>query len=846
LWHAFFVVACSILAGAYLMLNQSAGPGATGPQPERREALTRFLLLVDVDGMRADHAFNPAVMPTLAELAARGASGIAETCQVTLSLPAIKAWTAGAGFAARDMVADFWSIDPSMDSIFRLAHGQGLSIAFAGPPEWIRSFGPFFDAAYTHGNAGHDTAANDEDTQGHARAYLRQGRFQVVAIHFIHSDMEGHMYGGRSPQYAAELHHIDNNIRELLSLAPPDATVLVIADHGTTDEGFHWTPAPDVVNAPFILSGKGVAHATGLHIKAVDIAPTLAALLGTGFPRQSVGHLVHAALAADDARKAQWEADYAVGRVRALAAASPFDTVARGELEAARSALGIGDFAGAIAAAQRTQAAANQRLSEMASDRSGRILLAIGLLGLAACFFLMHRLSRSDYANRVGPRPGHWWWCALGLAGICAVWAVNIAFQERLHDLILPFRSPTLIPHWKAIAGTLALLSIALAVLSRYARASLDRLPWAPVVLATGAAAMGSFGQIHDIVHWALVVLLGAWGVRTLLAGRFPLVPGLGVACLLCSLAARRIHTLSNALGPQGEAWSGAAAFAVLVASVVILTWALCLRKEDEIAPRSFGAHLRRLQPGVWMLWLLAALTLTARILGIQPADRILLAAIVLCLMVAVRSTRDEGEAYLAVCAAILGAFPLLYPAAYFPVLALLMIAGVIRSKRSAAGPGAYALGATALLGIFFLFFAFSGEMDLRVLDARRNLLLDPTFGFDYAGIARVSVLIVLQFVLPTFAVMAWLGFHLRADRAAWVRVTHLLHLFFLIQFLSLALYLQYKVHVLNSLFDHLSQLICMFAIYLGFHISTLVVDRIAWSRTREANVARAPQAAIA
>jgi predicted AlkP superfamily pyrophosphatase or phosphodiesterase len=98
--------------------------------------LTTKLLFIDVDALRADFASDPSVMPTVASLAARGASVTALTSGISLSLCAIKAWTMGVGFRAVDFVRNFWGMDRSADSIFERANLKQMRVEFSGPPEW--------------------------------------------------------------------------------------------------------------------------------------------------------------------------------------------------------------------------------------------------------------------------------------------------------------------------------------------------------------------------------------------------------------------------------------------------------------------------------------------------------------------------------------------------------------------------------------------------------------------------------------------------------------------------------------------------------------------------------------
>jgi hypothetical protein len=66
-------------------------------------------------------------------------------------------------------------------------------------------------------------------------------------------------------------------------------TVAIFSDHGQIDAGGHGGTEEIVLREPFILAGKGIIPGVYPEIQMVDVAPTLAALLGTNIPASSQG-----------------------------------------------------------------------------------------------------------------------------------------------------------------------------------------------------------------------------------------------------------------------------------------------------------------------------------------------------------------------------------------------------------------------------------------------------------------------------------------------------------------------------------------------------------------------------
>jgi predicted AlkP superfamily pyrophosphatase or phosphodiesterase len=178
------MAATALLICVYTMLTPPALVVPEAEAVQLRRGLTSRLILIDVDALRRDFGSNPSVMPNVVALAKTGASGTAQVNGVSMSLPAIKAWTTGESFTARDIVADFWGIDPHSESVFYHAKKRGLKVYFSGPPEWVRSFEPSFAGYYTHRNAESNTEENDRLTQANALRFARAG-FDVLAVHYI-------------------------------------------------------------------------------------------------------------------------------------------------------------------------------------------------------------------------------------------------------------------------------------------------------------------------------------------------------------------------------------------------------------------------------------------------------------------------------------------------------------------------------------------------------------------------------------------------------------------------------------------------------------------------------------
>jgi hypothetical protein len=127
----------------------------------------------------------------------------------------------------------------------------------------------------------------------------------------------------------------------------------VLSDHGQIDRGGHGGQDPIVLVEPFVMVGAGVKPGKYPDVQMVDVAPTLAVLLGTNIPASSEGKPLTQMLNVDANRQAQISAAWAAQQ----------DTVA----SAYEKALGAPKQAGAtaqerIAAAQHGRDPGNDLL----------------------------------------------------------------------------------------------------------------------------------------------------------------------------------------------------------------------------------------------------------------------------------------------------------------------------------------------------------------------------------------------------------------------------------------------------------------------------------------------------
>jgi hypothetical protein len=300
----FAIVLCLLLAaGSLLWALASVGsiyafrsplhaappaPGMTLGAPSSRQVV--FVL---IDGLRYDTATQQGVMPVLHDLRTRGASARMVSQTPSYSAPAYSvlltgAWPYLSDGPAFNMVYEHIPA-LAQDNLFSAASRNGLGTAVSGY-YWFEKLIPAGDTTASFYTPGEDQYA-DRDVLDAALPWLGTEKFDFILIHIDQVDYAGHHEGGPlDPRWDAAAARSDALLGEIISrLDLTQDTVLVCSDHGHIDLGGHGGSDPIVIQQPFVLAGAHVRPGVYDDVQMVDVAPTLAVLLGTNLPAISQG-----------------------------------------------------------------------------------------------------------------------------------------------------------------------------------------------------------------------------------------------------------------------------------------------------------------------------------------------------------------------------------------------------------------------------------------------------------------------------------------------------------------------------------------------------------------------------
>ncbi len=352
-------------------------PGQTLGQPQ-----TRRVVFVLIDALRLDTSENAQVMPVLNELRQEGASAQMHSRPPSYSEPGYSVLFTGAWPELSDGPAlnlDYADIPTwTQDNLFSAAHRAGLKTAASGY-DWFEKLIPQKDVDQSFYTPGEDKVA-DRQVVDAALPWLREGGASLVLIHIDQVDYAGHHEGGpRSPNWNAAASRADGLLGEILAtLDLKQDTLLVVSDHGQIDAGGHGGNDPVTLLEPFVLAGAGVKPGQYGDIYMVDVAPTLAALLGANLPASTQGQARTAMLALP---QEELQAVQAAQVQQQAALVSAFQTAIGQPVSVPAGAQDVAAYEAAIEAA---------RAARQNSERLPRFFLA-GMLALIPAILLVWR-----------------------------------------------------------------------------------------------------------------------------------------------------------------------------------------------------------------------------------------------------------------------------------------------------------------------------------------------------------------------------------------------------------------------------------------------------------------------
>ena len=222
----------------------------SNPEP----ALVDELVVIDIDGLRRDLAFDADYMPFVALLRAQGAGGRATATPVTMSGVGMRTISSGVSPTLVDTIRNWNMPAVEFDNFFQQAARHNKSIAILGDAGMTQCYGHYADYTLSIRDRGiKDWNISDDEVYSVGMPLLLGDAYNVTYLSFVGQDHVGHYKTPLSDEYRVKARWMDRIVRQAARDLEPGQALLLTSDHGQTDAGFHGSPEPPARDSPYVL-----------------------------------------------------------------------------------------------------------------------------------------------------------------------------------------------------------------------------------------------------------------------------------------------------------------------------------------------------------------------------------------------------------------------------------------------------------------------------------------------------------------------------------------------------------------------------------------------------------------
>nr|CAI5835483.1 unnamed protein product [Callosobruchus analis] len=300
--HAVFLLSVLLFFSGFFPVSKSPenfknDPPSNLPPGKTYEPEVSKLVFIVIDALRLDFV-NTKLMPLTSRLI-RG-NGCFNNISVqtpTVTMPRIKALTAGSVPQFIDIVLNLASTEPLTDSLIHSAYKSNKKIIFYGDDTWLKLFPSYFwryegtSSFYVR-----DFEEVDYNVTRNVLQEIERNDWDIMILHYLGLDHIGHVYGPFStliPQKLREMDEIIHKIYTKMIMKYDKPLVIVTGDHGMKDSGGHGGSTYAETNVPLIALGRKCIDAAFLQ---TDIPINLAILLGVNIPSTAIGMIQNSLL----------------------------------------------------------------------------------------------------------------------------------------------------------------------------------------------------------------------------------------------------------------------------------------------------------------------------------------------------------------------------------------------------------------------------------------------------------------------------------------------------------------------------------------------------------------------
>jgi len=239
----------------------------------------------------------------------------------TTTMQRLKGLTTGTLPTFIDAGKNFAASAITEDNIIQKIISNGKKIKFMGDDTWMSLFGEYLDETSIPCDSLNvwDLYSVDNKIKEHLFPSLKQKEkdWDVLFAHFLGVDHCGHRYEPNNEHMELKLREMNGVIEDVIKEIDDDTLLVIMGDHGMSEEGDHGGETENELNAGlFFYSKKGFnvngsnkeyfqkfikdlkpieiesEHEIYRTIPQIDFAPTFALLLGLPIPFENIGTII--------------------------------------------------------------------------------------------------------------------------------------------------------------------------------------------------------------------------------------------------------------------------------------------------------------------------------------------------------------------------------------------------------------------------------------------------------------------------------------------------------------------------------------------------------------------------
>ena len=277
------------VSSLFLLVLLSSSAMALPPeyQATTETPLARHVIVVTFDGTRSDVFWSS--VRFINELKEQGVwAERMVTVYPTVTYPAHTSLFTGTWPQIHTVLENYY-VDLEVEDLFEVAESHGYRTAMVTP---VTTLANMLGTSKTVKITNVDYASEATDK---AIEVLREHRPNLLWVHMIDPDEAGHEYTADSEQYAMAIRNCDYQVERLynetLKLGWENSTVIIVtADHGMFFNKHHNVWPPLVIDVPLFMWGAPLKKNYAIAgARIVDLAPTIAFILGMPAPKNAVG-----------------------------------------------------------------------------------------------------------------------------------------------------------------------------------------------------------------------------------------------------------------------------------------------------------------------------------------------------------------------------------------------------------------------------------------------------------------------------------------------------------------------------------------------------------------------------